>query len=475
MLKVLENTPDRLVIKLGVRPFHTTTATFDKTSRTAKFERTLFGWKRKTIEAPFDEIESIRVVQQSMPTGQGVETESNYPLVQLKSGRRFWLSDAGNQNASIEAAQQMREFLGQAQAEAGVPMPAADQPVVAPHPSRVYRWVAAGVSFAVAIAFLIAGAARISRIFTLPDCDDETTRTTLGEIFEGKKVKLNRLSDMKSTGSSKSERACTARADVPGGILNLTYRIDWDGWSTRVTIDRADAEAKIDSTQLADVKNAASDFLALAKDSPRTGRPPRQNEPTVRGLLDKVFDLSELEGATLSAADVGKANEWFTAGDRVGTIYILSGTGVTDIDRLPNDPSVQQRTHRNVAEFAPEFGRYLDFQVKLAGIMMDAEVDRRAKGGEPERPEVTREVAEVRSTLAESLTGALTTLAYDGLSDEWRRQRLAAIMQVAPKAATFLLPEQTRALREHALKVVTFVREPSVQDSIRSFADAVAR
>jgi hypothetical protein len=137
---------------------------------------------------------------------------------------------------------------------------------------------------------------------------------------------------------------------------------------------------------------------------------------------------------------------------------------------------VQRRTHRNVAEFAPEFARYLEFQVKLAGIMLDAELARTAKAGDTvDRPEVMREMADVRTTLAETLTGALTTLAYDGLTDEWRRERLAAMNQIAPRAATFLKPQQARALRDHALTVATFVRDKSVQDSIKALAETFAK
>jgi hypothetical protein len=476
MLQVSENTPDRLVVKTGVRPFHTTTATFDKSTGKARFERTIFFWKRKPIEVPLDDIESITVVQQNMTGAQGMQFSSNNPLVQLKSGQRFWLSDAGSQAGSVQAVQLMRDFLAGTQTDTAAAARVAEQPIVAPHPSRTYRWAAIAVSTLAAVAFLIIGVARVMNFLTLPDCDDETTRKTLNEIFEEKKVKIERLSEVKSLSSTSSERMCQARADIPGGALNLQYRIDWSGWSKRVSITEAEAEAKIDSARLDEVKKAADDFLALARDAHVNGRPPRQSEPTIKALLDKIFDLSEFEGATLAIADVPKAAEWFIAGDRVGTIYILAGTGVNDINKLPNDANVQRRTHRNVADFAPEFARYLDFQVKLAGIMMDVELNRTAKGGKDslDRPEVNKEVAEARSTLAETLTGDLTTLAYDGVTDDWRRQRLTVMMEVAPKAAKFLSPEQARAVREHALKVATFQRDKLIQDMIKGFADSIS-
>jgi hypothetical protein len=357
------------------------------------------------------------------------------------------------------------------------PLPPADQlPAAPPRPSRLKRWAAVGASVAVAAVFLVIGAARAVNWLTLPDCGDDTTRATLIEIFDGKKIKIERLSDLKTISSARSERMCEGRADIPGGIFNLEFRIDWSGWSKRVTIVRADAEVKIETARLDEVRKAADDFLAFARDSYLTGRAPRQSEPPIRELLDKVFDLSELDGTPLTVSDVTKALDWFVAGDRVGTVYILAGTGIDDINKLTNDASVQRRTHRNVAEFAAEFARYLDFQVKLAGIMMEAEINRTAKASPDvlNRPEVRREIADVRSTLAETLTGTLTTIAYDGLTDEWRRQRLKLLLEVAPKAAQFLFAEQARGVREHALRVATYQRDRGVEQDIKTFADRIA-
>jgi hypothetical protein len=335
--------------------------------------------------------------------------------------------------------------------------------------------VAAGVGALLLVVFFIIAGARLINLMSLSTCDASTTQQTLKDIFEQKKVALTRLSDVRELTATKSERTCAAVAEIAGGVLNLDYRLDWSGWSQRVTITRAEAEARIEPAQLDEIKSAATEFLSLAKESPANGRPPRQSEPTIAGLLDKIFDLSPIEGSTLTFADVGKANEWFAVGDRVGTVYILAGTGATDINKLPADPAIQRRTHRNVVEFSPEFARYLDFQVKLAATMMDAELSRSAKAADTlQQAEVKREMDEVRTTLTESMTGDLTTLAYDGVTDDWRHARLTVLMQVAPRAATFLTPDQTRALRDHALTVMTFVRDKAVQESLRTFADKIA-
>jgi len=46
--------------------------------------------------------------------------------------------------------------------------------------------------------------------------------------------------------------------------------------------------------------------------------------------------------------------------------------------------------------------------------------------------------------------------------------------QIAPRAATFLLPDQTNALRDHASTVATFVRDKSVQDALKALGDTFA-
>src|SRR5262249_24940535 len=129
----------------------------------------------------------------------------------------------------------------------------------------------------------------------------------------------------------------------------------------------------------------------------------------------------------------------------------------------------QQQTRRNVADFAPEFARYLDFQVKLAGLVAEAELTR--TGAEDDAP---RGLDQARTLLTETVTGELTTLAYDGLSDEWRHQRLALLRPVVHKTRTLLTPEQAQKLRDHALRVTSYVHDQSVQEVLKALADSFA-
>jgi hypothetical protein len=469
MLDVQANTPTRLVIKL-TKGLNVSTAILDKSTGRARFERAVFFWKRKPVDVALDDIESVA----AMPVrARGGETQ--VPLIRLKSGGTIQLADAGGQGETVEAVRQMRTFLGLAPSEETAAATAAgDEPATAPA-APLIRWAIplGALALVVALAF---GGARLAGMFRLPDCDAELPRTAIKDIFAEKKIKLDTLADVKSLSSEGADRTCQARADVAGGFFNLDYRIEWDGWQARTTITRAEAMAKIEPSRLSEIRRAVGDFLALARDSHTTGRPPRQSEPAVKALLDTVFDTSDLDGATLAASDIGRAMDWFNTGERIGVVYMLAGTGVGEISRLPDDPRMQQRAHRNIAEFAPEFARYLDFQIKLAGAMADA-VLRRNAGAAPdelEQPQVKKELAEVRATLRDAMIGDLTSLAYEGVSDEWRRDRLAPLMEAAPKAAKVLDAEQARGVRQHALNVLGYVRNTFVQDTLKAFAEQVA-
>ena len=141
MLQILEDTPTRLAITFGTR-LRSTTAAFDKSTGTARLERKALFLNRRPVEVPVDEIASINVVAL-----RAYGVTNNSPLIQLKSGKRLWLSDAGTQGESVEAVRQMRAFLGLAPSQAG----ASDDSIVTSHPSPAYRWTIWGLGAATAV------------------------------------------------------------------------------------------------------------------------------------------------------------------------------------------------------------------------------------------------------------------------------------------------------------------------------------
>src|SRR5262245_25902067 len=128
--------------------------------------------------------------------------------------------------------------------------------------------------------------------------------------------------------------------------------------------------AAVDSARVNEVKKAATAFQALAKNSHVTGQAPRQSDPGVKALLDKVLDTSAVDqGMTFS--DIPRIEEWMAAAQKVIVVYLLAGTGATDIRKLTTSQQNLQRINRNIADFQSEYGRCADFQIAMAGAMLD--------------------------------------------------------------------------------------------------------
>ena len=70
------------------------------------------------------------------------------------------------------------------------------------------------------------------------------------------------------------------------------------------------------------------------------------------------------------------------------------------------------------------------------------------------------------------MSGALETLAINGLTDEWIRARLVAITAVAPKLKNFLLADQKEELRKMATAVADVTYMPA-KKTLQDFARAM--
>jgi hypothetical protein len=114
--RIAESSPTRLVVKLGSRWTNSASCTLDKAAGTARFERTLFFFTRKPIEVPIGDIAAMDILRQSTSTQPGnpfgLTQETYYPRVYLRSGRMFYLSQAGSEEETIELVRQMLAFLG---------------------------------------------------------------------------------------------------------------------------------------------------------------------------------------------------------------------------------------------------------------------------------------------------------------------------------------------------------------------------
>ena len=161
---------------------------------------------------------------------------------------------------------------------------------------------------------------------------------------------------------------------------------------------------------------------------------------------------------------------------KVGLVYILAGTGIVDISKLPNTLEITQKINYNTVEFAPEMGRYFDAQLRIEAAVMDtvSAFIAGASQAQIEQPNVKSGVAKIRAGATQTIYGALTTLPVEGLSDTWRRDRLPALAAVAPIAAHFLLADQARSLSAAATETAGRMTDPAVKGALMLFASTVA-
>lgn len=235
--------------------------------------------------------------------------------------------------------------------------------------------------------------------------------------------------------------------------------------------------AAYDAAKLPAAKFAAAAFATAAQNSENTGAVPRDADPAARRLLEAVFDARDLDdGQAVPFKALTALSERMMTGVKVGVIYMLAGTGARDLSELGSDPAGAEKVNLNVIKFAPEMGRFFDFQLRVQGAVVDAVLDRLATA-RPEdlaRPDFQRGLADIRLGSARTVSGVIETLAVNGLSDEWRRRRMPAITAMGPRLARFLQDEQKQQLKELALACADVMNDAQVKRSLQGFAAAVS-
>ena len=75
---------------------------------------------------------------------------------------------------------------------------------------------------------------------------------------------------------------------------------------------------------------------------------------------------------------------------------------------------------------------------------------------------------------ARYISGAIGTLALNGLTDAWIRARMVAITAAAPKFKAFLLAEQKEELRKLAMACADVTDDAQARKALQDFAQAMA-
>lgn len=235
--------------------------------------------------------------------------------------------------------------------------------------------------------------------------------------------------------------------------------------------------AAYEAGKLAAAQAAAASFASAAQNSEKTGDAPRETDPAVKAMLEAVFDASDLDsGQVVPFQALTALSERMMTGVKVGLIYMLAGTGTGDLKAISADPHGAEKVNLNVVKFAPEMGRFFDFQLSIQGAVVDA-VQARVKTAKPAdlaRPNFQAGLADIRQGSAHTLSGVIETLSVKGLSDEWRRARMPALIAMGPRLAQFLTAEQKQQLKELALASADRMTDAEVKSSLQAFAQAVS-
>jgi hypothetical protein len=236
----------------------------------------------------------------------------------------------------------------------------------------------------------------------------------------------------------------------------------------------APANAEIDQQKIAAAQKAAADFVKLAGNSARTGKPPRESDPAVKALLDTVLDTSAMSSPEFS--DIPRITQWLANADKVGIVYMMAGTGTRNLAAASN-PKIADRIGKNIAEFQDEYGRFVDFQLALSGFTLDAVRAKMASASEKERkdPKFRGGFMQASSGIVQTVAGTLSTFTAEGITDDWRRARLAPLNAIAPKMTETLPKEMREKLAEMTRDIAGQLKEDDVKGSVNAFADTLVK
>jgi hypothetical protein len=234
------------------------------------------------------------------------------------------------------------------------------------------------------------------------------------------------------------------------------------------------AMAAMDQQKITAAQKAAAEFVKLAGNTAKTGKPPRNSDPKIKALLDTVLDTSAMTAPEFS--DIPRITQWLSTADRVGLVYMLAGTGTNNLAAAAN-PKIADRIGKNIAEFQDEYGRFVDFQVALSGFTLDAIRAKMDSAPETERkaPKFQAGFMQVASGIAQTIAGTLSTFTAEGITDDWRRARLAPLTAIAPKAAETLPKNMREKLGEMTREISEQITDPQIKDGVKSIADTLMK
>jgi hypothetical protein len=190
-------------------------------------------------------------------------------------------------------------------------------------------------------------------------------------------------------------------------------------------------------------------------------------------LLDTVFNTGVLQ-APPTADDLDAINDWLASCLKAGQVYMLAGTGLTDINAA--DATAQAKIGQNLMTYAPEFGRFVDAELMIEGAESVSVMQYLAANPDAlKNPQSTQGFDKARAGIEQTAEGVLTTIGGPGMPVDWREARARSLIAFAPRAAPFLNDAQKQALATAATQAsAAATDDPQLAALLGQFATAIA-
>jgi hypothetical protein len=224
------------------------------------------------------------------------------------------------------------------------------------------------------------------------------------------------------------------------------------------------------------IKTAADQLVTLGKDAYKTGQAPSATDPKVAALLSTITDTRDLAlSPPLPIDKIGTFVQRENALERVRRMYELAGTGYTkysETAKAADSNKVMAQIDHNIVTYAGELGQLYDAELVVVGATIECfGSELWAHPEEFEDPESRTDIITIRANTVKVVTNLFKKLIVPGLTDDWRRQRVVALVAMAPYVAKFLLPEQRKLLHDRALNIAHEMADPILQAGLKGVAD----
>lgn len=224
------------------------------------------------------------------------------------------------------------------------------------------------------------------------------------------------------------------------------------------------------------VTKAAASFAAAA-DPGHTGHPARADDPAVKASFDTLTNTRPPAAVPMDRLE--DINGWLLAVAQSELVYLLAGTGYANLDDLSKATDIDKintALNRNAIIYAPEMGRLYDAQLAVMGALCDTvAAEESAHPDSPDNAKVQSGLDKIRSGVVQAVTSLLVEIGFDGMSDDWRTARIAALRSFAPQAVKLLGATERTTLRDAASAAVASLPETSpARSGLRALAASFA-